>query len=659
MKQIKIAIFCVLALTGFLFMGELSILNLDSFQSEYYESDFYIDSLSKGTTSREMISDFCKAAKNNDVDFFAVKFTWDKTFSYDTTIIGTQAAIKHLKKAGIKEGDNKSLFFEDQVVSFENIKDAADVSMINTYYFIGDESKYDNICHFKLDLVDKYGGSFPREKGSGAARILMLVTIWGIIFSIVIALSLYEVSYKKKENMIRVILGESLAGILTRNLLCDTISFVVVFLALSIMLKSISNVTFMFSGTLCMFLIFIAINALINLNYLRTNYKKDLASGEGDNGFIATSYVLKVMLLIITIIVLSVNYIMIHEALNIRQQKTFFHDHKNCSYYKMSYGMDNISEESDPDVELYSKLYEKFSNDAYQYVDLSEYYSMKRPLVLLNKNSFREVCQENKRINDISKDIENDKVSLLLPESIKEGSTEYECALETNDGTFLSAGEYGSWNIVRYKEGITVEAVHNNGTKYSMQKYKNPVILLDNTRYDAGDYTTGYDPYYNYDIMYDISKSEWEEFRTDNQIPEAYLSITNVNDEFLHEYMQQNRKLLLAVVFSIFILFLEFSLMILIIRMEYQFNAIEMALMKIHGYSLYERNVRLIKGTIGFGIAGIILALVLSLMLKMIYVVIPVVIIGVGLILCETVFIVCRANSVEKQRVATILKAIW
>lgn len=251
------------------------------------------------------------------------------------------------------------------------------------------------------------------------------------------------------------------------------------------------------------------------------------------------------------------------------------------------------------------------------------------------------------------------KVSLLLPESIKEGSTEYECALETNDGTFLSAGEYGSWNIVRYKEGITVEAVHNNGTKYSMQKYKNPVILLDNTRYDAGDYTTGYDPYYNYDIMYDISKSEWEEFRTDNQIPEAYLSITNVNDEFLHEYMQQNRKLLLAVVFSIFILFLEFSLMILIIRMEYQFNAIEMALMKIHGYSLYERNVRLIKGTIGFGIAGIILALVLSLMLKMIYVVIPVVIIGVGLILCETVFIVCRANSVEKQRVATILKAIW
>lgn len=405
-----------------------------------------------------------------------------------------------------------------------------------------------------------------------------------------------------------------------------------------------------------MFLIFIAINALINLNYLRTNYKKDLASGEGDNAFIATSYVLKVTLLIITIIVLSVNYIMIHEALNIRQQKTFFHDHKNCSYYKMSYGMDTISEESDLDVELYSKLYERFSNDAYQYVDLSEYYNMRRPLVLLNKNSFREVCQENERINDISKDIENDKVSLLLPESIKQGSTEYECALETNDGTFLSAGEYGSWNIVRYKEGITVEAVHNNGTKYSMQKYKNPVILLDNTRYDAGYYTTGYDPYYNYDIMYDISKSEWEEFRTDNQIPEAYLSITNVNDEFLHEYMQQNRKLLLAVVFSIFILFLEFSLMILIIRMEYQFNAIEMALMKIHDYSLYERNARLIKGTIGFGFAGIILALVLSLMLKMIYVVIPVVIIGVALVLCETVFIVCRANSVEKQRVATILK---
>ena len=36
MKKIKVAVFGILILMGFLAMGELSILNLDTFQEKYY-----------------------------------------------------------------------------------------------------------------------------------------------------------------------------------------------------------------------------------------------------------------------------------------------------------------------------------------------------------------------------------------------------------------------------------------------------------------------------------------------------------------------------------------------------------------------------------------------------------------------------------------------
>lgn len=185
MKKIKITVFAILVLTGCLFMGELSILNLDTFQEEYYEADFYINSSNKEITSKGMIIDLCRAGEMYNVDFFAVEHSWNKSYLYETKIIGTEGAIEHLKKNGIKEGENKSIFFEKQNVTFHLIDYEKNISDINTYYFIGGTEEYNKICAFKAELVDKYGGGFPKEKGSDAETFLNTLAVWGIIFCIV------------------------------------------------------------------------------------------------------------------------------------------------------------------------------------------------------------------------------------------------------------------------------------------------------------------------------------------------------------------------------------------------------------------------------------------------------------------------------------------
>lgn len=656
MKKIKIAVFGILILMGFLFMGELNILNLSIFQEAYYEADFYINSSGRDISNREMIEDFCRTGEKHNVDFFAMEYSWDKSYLYETKIIGTKGAIDHLKKSGLKEGDNKSLFFENQRVLFCDIQRETNISNIVTWYFLGGKEDYENIRAFKADLVNKYGGGFPKETGSGVGTTLSFLFVWGTVFCIVLALSLYETAYMKKEAMLRIIMGENIVQLFLRNVFQDTVAFVFLFIFLSFVLRLVSNVAFKIPWTVGLFVLFLLFNLAIQAGMLRLDYKKTLASGSGDNGFLAINYVIKAGLAIVAILVISINVAMISDALDLHEQKGFFKNHDDCSYYKMSYGVESITEDRDPDEELYKKFYADFQNKSFQYADLSEYYDLKRPFIVINSNSFRELSQQYPQLAAVKEAVRTSKISLLLPASIKEGSADYENVMEMNDDIRFSESEYGKWNIINYESGIQVVGIHSNSVGHTTNNYKDPVLLLDNTSYKKEASATGYDFYSNYDILYDIPEKQWEQFRSKAKLENRYISITNAMEEYTHEWNQSKRKMLLSIVLEAFVLFLELSLIVLIIQMEYHFNAIEMAIRKVHGYSLYERNVRLIKSTLIFGILGIILSMLLSRILGVGVSAWQLAIVGLILILAEMGGIFIKANSVEKRKVAAILK---
>ena len=120
----------------------------------------------------------------------------------------------------------------------------------------------------------------------------------------------------------------------------------------------------------------------------------------------------------------------------------------------MSYGSDMISESNDPDESLYREFYAKFQNRSFQYADLSEYYDMRHPFIVINRNAFDELSAEYPQLKMLEKNVTSGKISLLLPSDIVYGTSEYEKVMEMNDGSFFTETEYGSWNKLNYDDGI-------------------------------------------------------------------------------------------------------------------------------------------------------------------------------------------------------------
>ncbi|WNX88785.1 hypothetical protein RVY71_00615 [Emergencia timonensis] len=323
MKRIKILIFIVLLSVGFLFNGELYMLYLDNFQESCYQANFYTDIPTMEVSDDRIRQDFVETGKKHDVDFFVVDQKIHSAYETKVTIYGTKGALQHLSSMGIKDGKNKSLFFGEAVVHCEAFKDVKDVTKFDTYYFVGDESKLEDIRSFKADLIDQYSGGFPRLMGSERETWLNLLSVWGIIFGLMLMVTLYSILYYKKETMVRIILGESLTRMFARNVLLDTITFSLLFFLIPQFLNNFSNVQFKMSFVFLLLCIYLILNILLHALILRVNYKKDIAGSHDGHGLLLASYLLKVVTTVLVTLVLAGNVVIIRDAYNLYQQKDF------------------------------------------------------------------------------------------------------------------------------------------------------------------------------------------------------------------------------------------------------------------------------------------------------------------------------------------------
>ena len=112
----------------------------------------------------------------------------------------------------------------------------------------------------------------------------------------------------------------------------------------------------------------------------------------------------------------------------------------------------------------------------------------------------------------------------------------------------------------------------------------------------------------------------------------------------------------MTIALSGFLILLEIALISSVIRMEYNINSIELALKKVHGYSLFERNKRLLISTIISGIIGTLVAFVLSALLDLNVSRLEIILCSGVLVAAEIIVILIKSALVEKQSLTLILK---
>ncbi|MDY2960152.1 MAG: hypothetical protein SOR72_05075 [Hornefia sp.] len=351
MKAVKITISVILISFGLLFMGELSVLNIDTFQDDFYSVDFYMNSSSRNICTEEMAKDLCNAGKKHKVDFFCGGEILGQNYRYDVNIIGTRGALRSLKRAGIKIGYNKSTVFDDAYVRFTDINEIGDLSKIKTFYLFGEKEDLNRLRAFKADLVDKYGGGFPKKEGRSSEPWLNALAVWGLIVFLMLLFSLYESACLKKEYAVRCILGQNIKVTVIENILTDIISTAVIYVSMSAVLRVFSNVTFKYHWVMLFLLIYLVLNSIISLKSMGIDFRRDLTTAKYNRGILYVNYGVKFLITVITIMVISINFINIEQGYNSYKQKDFFNYHGKFAYYKMSKDVENLENGDEIDEE--------------------------------------------------------------------------------------------------------------------------------------------------------------------------------------------------------------------------------------------------------------------------------------------------------------------
>ena len=633
-------------------MGELSLMNIGSFQDSFYSADFYLDATDDSYSQSKIKRDFLDAASKTGVDFFTIKFLWKETYEYETVVIGTDGAIAYLKDCGLNDGYNKSLFFDSEKLTYERFKYAKDISDCVMFYFIGDSEKFDDIKNFKAMLIDSYGGGYPHEKGNHFEATMLAAVVWSIIFTVTLLISAYEIMLKRKEYMLKVILGQDLVMICLRNIILDVVSFTTIFFTCSFLLEGVSSVRYQFRWVFTGFAVFLVINTLIDLGIFRLDYKRDLSGAKDDGHILSINYMIKQILSVVTIIALALNCTVIGTAFNVHAIKAFFAEHSDYCYYRFDpeNEPDDVEEMFQQFDRLYEEFDERFQKNALWYGDRSGYYDLEHPFVLLNKNAIIEQQEYYPELNNTWNSIPDNGQSILLPEDAGPGTNDYE---KLEEAGLIDQKEL---NLLVYSGDIQIPAIHYDSYTYNINNYKNPIIMVLTNNIGHIDGLNGYDTYNSYDFMYDIGEKDWADFFNSHNINKDRIAITSVFDEYEHLWSQQRRKLALTIALSGFLILLEIALISSVIRMEYNINSIELALKKVHGYSLFERNKRLLISTIISGIIGTLVAFVLSALLDLNVSRLEIILCSGVLVAAEIIVILIKSALVEKQSLTLILK---
>jgi len=225
MNRIKYIFGAILIFLVLIFIGEIYVWHVEDFETEFKYVTFYAQ---KNISQKEMLEDIYEAGKNNNVDVFLVEHKINNSFSSNISIYCTAGVEKYLENnSDIIKGKFESIFLGNIKVKIYSLSEVPDISKFTEYRMIGSNK---DIIEFKKDLIDKYGGKFPQEGYSSIDSQLDISIIWGITFSLLLFMTLFDINKSKKEVVIRILSGERLITIIAKKIALDLTVFGMIFI---------------------------------------------------------------------------------------------------------------------------------------------------------------------------------------------------------------------------------------------------------------------------------------------------------------------------------------------------------------------------------------------------------------------------------------------
>ena len=467
--------------------------------------------------------------------------------------------------------------------------------------------------------MTRYSGSFRNEPVPDSSRTVT-AGIWALVFVMILLLTVYDISYGKKEQSVRLIFGVDLNAMIRRKIFLDLLGLSAGALLAFLLVTPFTSPEFCGDVTFACFAVILAGNSLLIFWRMRRGKTVPLKHYLSP-GILGMSMGFKGGTAVLTILACSVTLGLLTEGLGLWVQRGYYDSQEDRVHVKIAYPFqyEKIEyctswEEGSPPLETMDQIADDFLRYSYRYLDCAllytESYEAIAPeygerFVLANLQGLERFREEIPAWDILA---EQEGVYILIPES-----ADMETAVEEvlNWGGLRGLTEETLTGVYTYPDGLAIAAEgRQDGELDYTYMIRDPVIIVD-----AFDY--GKLPVYPVSYSFRVREQEggflfydapylmqFISVRDDPERIHAFaeacqgeavrpalmeFTIENVGDWFQGLWELENRSLLIAVILTALLFIPEIQVTVLVLRIIYQTRARELTVKKISGYTILER----------------------------------------------------------------------
>lgn len=647
MKCVKFVITALLALFCFVMSSELYQLHLQMFSNQY----FYIDIENEDRS--QVCSIVASAAKKYNEYVFAIERQNVDAFHSRITIYADEDTRNILsREQNIAEGEASSFFSGSTEVVLLPFSDVVNDESVVRYFFTGSK---DTVSSIRQNIYSQVATSYI-HKDSVSVADKLIYGIWIILFGLILLLTWADMQFSKKSDFLKISMGSSVGKMIFGKILVDIVFNVAIFGAVYAILQSRLFLSYKLNFALYALLIFFVLNSLLYLTLLKVDYKEVIYGANINGKLLANAYLLQAIVVILMVVSLSSNLVAIRE--NEKELAPYNTIEQLDGYTSLSITpIEGGLQSSESVVELEASIYlEAYLQDK---VLLSTFCAAldDEPIVVLNEAALNTVVSS---AGVFQEDLKSDFVVYIPENRYSEiDSYDIEFAAATTASTFFGlesysfeAREYSHVDVVYFDLRNVSELTFGSDlisdpivVYCNLSKARINELLMNNTAIDFGDRWTN--------IIFDINDTSFFSKSIKDRLADVqFRSVIELCNQYKSNLV---RGVLLNSVLSAFLLVLNVMLISVIVKIEYLVHSKEIALKKILGYSVLQRNIAILF----LNVLAVSIAFITGTILSKMYGIFDFValcIVSLTILFVNSILILTNMTAAEKHNTAHILK---
>ncbi|WP_214767956.1 DUF1430 domain-containing protein [Exiguobacterium sp. s145] len=244
--------------------------------------------------------------------------------------------------------------------------------------------------------------------------------------------------------------------------------------------------------------------------------------------------------------------------------------------------------------QIQTELYRRYQTDfsATLVTPLANFSTRDQTALILNRQAFEEIAEQLPEATDVFAN----KLTIIAPEQATPPSKE---ELDNTLQSFgLSPFIEQQYETTRYTTPLQLTAIDQNLVNGSLLVDEPMLIVLNDdakTRMKLKQLSS----VLLSDIMYDVDPPTFDRFVEEQAMTDELVIRTNVWDKYIGVWEAAKRLMNMNLVFAALIISLELLIIVTVLKLEYQVNALELFVKKVIGYSIWQKNRRLVLYTLG------------------------------------------------------------